>query len=221
MKVLLTTLSTLFAVLTSAQYSSSIFNVTGPYNGLLYNKINSGVGGKVYSYSDIQGTPYIHNDYKKAKIGDFADVVLARYNSYSDEVEIKLNEDVRYLLKENNYSPIKFIDSDEQLMYISDNEQTGYYYVLSVGNSMLLRKNSTMFIDEQPAQTSYSNTQPAKFQNLKPAYFIYKDSKLIPFKKENDLIQLYPNKNLKTLIKDHKIRLDKEKDLIKLLQLID
>lgn len=221
MKIFLTTLSTLFAIGVSAQYSSTIFNVTGPNTGLLYNKINSGVSSKVYSYSEIQGTPYIYNDYKKAKIGDFPDVVLARYNSYSDEVEIKFNDNVRSLLKEKAYSPVKFIDSDEQLIYVSDNEQKGYYYVLSGGKTMLLRKNSTIFIDEQPAQTSYSNTQPAKFQNLKPAFFLYKDSKLNPIKKESDLIEFYPDKNLKTIIKENKIKFDKEKDLIRLVQLLN
>lgn len=221
MKIFLTTLSTLFAIGISAQYSSTIFNVTGPYNGLLYNKINSGATDKVYSYSDIQGSPFIYKDYKKAKVGNFADVVLTRYNTYTDEVEIKIKEDVYPLLKENNYSPVKFIDSDEQLIYVSDNEQKGYYYVLSVGSTMLLRKNSTIFIDEQPAKTSYSDTQPPKFQNLKPAYFLYKDSKLIPIKKESDLIEFYPDKNLKTIMKENKIKFDKEKDLIRLVQLLN
>lgn len=220
MKIIFTTIVTLFGVIVFAQNVGNVFNSNGVSTTLHFNKVNSTVSGRVLNYSDIQGIPYMHSDYQKAKIGEYTGFILARYNAYTDEVEVKLDEKVQSLPKEEIYSPIKFLDYNEKLIYIFSNEHKEYYYVLSDGNVKLLRRNVVIFVDEQSAQTSYADAQPAKFQNLKPAYFLYKESKLIPIRKENDLIQFFPNINLKSIIKDNKIKLNTEKDLIKLAQLL-
>lgn len=220
MKILFTLVSSVFVVLFSAQNLMTAVNSGGAYTTLYYSKVNSTASGKVLDYSDIQGTPYLHANYQKSKIGNFADVIFARYNAYTDEVEIKLDEKIHTLPTEKNLSPIRFIESNEKMIYIDDDGQKGYYYILSDGNVKLLRKNVVKFIDEEPAQTSYKSVKPAKFQGLKPNYFLYQDSKLIPIRKESELIQLFPDKNLKSIIKDKKIKLNTEKDLITLAQLL-
>lgn len=219
MKILFTLVSSVFVVLVSAQNLMTAVNSGGAYTTLYYSKVNSTASGKMLDYSDIQGSPYLNINYQKAKVGNFADVIFARYNAYTDEVEIKLDEKIHTLPTEKNLSPIRFIESNEKLIYVDD-EQKGYYYILSDGNVKLLRKNVIKFIDEEPAQTSYKSAKPAKFQGLKPSYFLYQDSKLIPIRKESELIQLFPDKNLKSIIKDKKIKLNTEKDLIILAQLL-
>ncbi len=220
MKILFTTLITAFSVLVFAQQTNNVVNSSGIPTTVDFNKVSSTVSGKVLNYSDIQGTPYMHTDYKKAIVGDFTNVIPARYNAYTDEVEVKLNEKVQSLPKEKAYSHIRFSETNEKLIYIVDEDQKGYYYILSEGNVSLLRRNVIKFIDEQPAQSSYATTQPAKFQHLKPIYFLYKDFKLIPVKKESDLLKSFPNKDIKTILKENKIKLDKEEDLIKLAQIL-
>ncbi|GGG54588.1 hypothetical protein [Epilithonimonas arachidiradicis] len=221
MKIYLTTIITTFSILLSAQQSSNVINSSGLPTTVDFNKVNSITGGKVLNYSDIQGTPYMYKDYKKIKIGEFADIIPARYNAYTDEIEIKLNEKVQSLPKEKAYSHIKFLDSNEMLMYVVDNTQKGYFYVLSDGDIKLLRKNAIRFIDEQPAQSSYATPQPAKFIELKPTYFFYKDSQLLPIKKENDLVTFFPQRDIKKILKDRKLKLENEKDLVILTNLLN
>lgn len=217
MKNLFTLLSLMSAVSVCAQNNIiNAINSGGAYTTILNNKVNSPESGKVLNYSEIKGTPYLITNFQNAKVGDFTDVILAKYNSYTDEIEYSSNGKVYSLPKEKNYSPVKLIDSGEKLIYLSDDNFKGYYYILGDGNVKLLRKNVTVFIDEKPAQTSYANSQPAKFEQLKPTYFFYDGKRLIPTKKESELILAFPDKDIAAFLKEKKLKITKEKDLLEL-----
>lgn len=221
MKNLIISSITAISINCAAQQNQNVMNSSGIPNTIDFNKVTSTGSGKVLNYSDVQGSPYLFKDYKSVLVGDFSNALQARYNAYTDEVEIKVGDSVQTLPKEQKYSPIIFKDSALKLINIDDVAGHGYFSVIGDGKVKLLKKYIVRFVDEQPAQSSYATSQPAKFVKLKPVYFFYKDSKLVQVKKEVDLTNAFPTADLKSVIKKNKLKLDSEKDLLELRKILD
>ncbi|WP_285270353.1 hypothetical protein [Kaistella rhinocerotis] len=184
----------------------------------LIDEVNN--GKQKIKYSDIEGIPYYNRTFLPARVGDTSASVPIRYNSFLDTVEILVNTDVFEIPREESYPKFIFENSGEKLVLVNTHdENAGYFFELSGGKNRLLKKVITKFHDAVPAPNSMIPGTPARFELLKPAYFIKTETGLIRIPKNTkDLIPNFPEREaeLSNFIKMNKIKLTSEPDLIKL-----
>lgn len=227
MKTTIITASLFFGeIFLNAQQVSIFESSRMAYLNKTIDEINN--GPKKIKYSDIQGSPYYFANFVSAKIGDTSGLIPIRYNPFLDRVEILDNNSgsVYELPKESNYPKFTFVNTQEKLVLVNtNNEYSGYFFELVGGKNRLLRKNITKFKEEIPAPNSLLPSTPAKFETLKPIYFIKTDDNIIKVtKKADDLLNALPSDKkdaTKDFIKANKIKLNEELDLIKLVTFLN
>lgn len=177
-------------------------------------------GKQKIKYSDIQGVPYYNMDFLPARVGDTSASVPIRYNSFLDTVEILVNADVFEIPREESYPKFTYEKTGEKLVLVNTHDElAGYFFELAGGKNRLLKKVTTKFHDAVPAPNSMIPGTSARFELLKPAYFIKTEDAMIRIPKNaKDLLISFPGREteLADFIKKNKIKLTSEPDLIKL-----
>lgn len=191
------------------------------------NKMISGDYSKMLEESDIDGSPFLNDEFINGNIytelkQQFVDVPL-RFNIYNDQVEFKTGE-----------NKIQAIATPEIVDKIEFGEYTMFY--LPFTNVKKVRKGFFILIEPGKAslfykpQVAYKNaTQPGAYQDAEPAKFIRQadiyyikvepgEAKLVSTKK--DLVNLFPdrNKEIAAFIKKNKIKTNKVESLTSLVQ---
>lgn len=202
----------------------------------LFNKVKK-VNSNKLPLDKIKGSPYLSENFTRGDVYYEADPVgklYMRYNIFSDEIEIKKNTvDKEYaaLIKS---TLINCVINDQKLVYTSFkpiNEVSENGYLISLTNtsnsSVLYKRIKKIFRDRGvEASTSLSKVSQAKFSTFTSYYILTegaKEAKEIS-KKSKDLLALFPEQDRSTIsdfIKDQKINLKKEKDLIQLLNFVN
>lgn len=178
------------------------------------------------SYADIQGSPYYDINFSSAKfISGNTETALARYNSYSDEIEFQKDNKTFSLPPTSTFTRIEFTDTEDKLVKIDTNDDlSGYFFELVNGNISLYKKIKTKFVSAVPASSSYSSDKPASFKTLAPVYYIKTDKGFIKNpKNQKDITEQIPEKKeaIETFVKSNKIKFNKEEDLIKLVNFLN
>lgn len=182
--------------------------------------------GKSLSYDDILGTPYPNKNFVTAKISGTSDPKTSiRYNSYSDEIEFKKEDQILALPKKSEYSRIEITSPKQALVLLETSDDlSGYFFELVTGKNSLYKKIKTKFIDYVPAPNGYASDKPATFKTLDPIYYIKTEKGFIKKPKNSkEIIEQFPDKKeaLATFFKSNKIKFDKEEDLIKLVTFLN
>ncbi|AUC74253.1 hypothetical protein [Olleya sp. Bg11-27] len=182
--------------------------------------------------TNIEGSKFIKSHYQQANISTHPNILFnVRYNAYNDDIEIEGKENTSYSL--NKYSGTIIVTMLTGETYINakyiDNENninTGFFEVLKTSGEFFLLKKQTITIKEkEEAKTTYHQSKPAKYKKSKDEYYIKTNNLTatkIP-KKNKDFANLFPNKKdaISKFIKDEKIKLKKEEDLIKVFKYIE
>jgi hypothetical protein len=176
--------------------------------------------GKVLSYDEILGSPYLDKNFHIAKIAENPEQLPVRYNSYNDEIEFKKDDKILALPKKSEFSRIQTASPKQILVLLeTSDELSGYFFELVNGKNSLYQKIKTKFTDYVPAPNGYASDKPATFKTLDPVYYIKTEKGFIKKpKNQRDIIEQFPDKKegLTTFFKSNKIKFDKEEDLIKL-----
>lgn len=189
----------------------------------LIDEVNN--GKEKIKYSDISGIPYYSAGFVRAKVGDTPSYVPIRYNTFLDAIEIMADNTVYEIPREESYPKFTFEGTNEKLVLVnSHDDYAGYFFEISSGKNRLLKKVTTKFHDAIPSNNSMITSTPARFETLKPIYFIKTEDALIKIPKNTkDLGQSFPDKKneLNDFLKSNKIKLNNEADLIKLSQFLN
>lgn len=181
-----------------------------------------------YSDPDIDGSPYINNNFELVKIAQRKDTLYkARYNGFTHEMEI-LNRDSNItILDINDNYELTFTESNKVYKTISyidqyDTEIKRFLVVLTENEKCSLYKEELVnYTDKVEATNSYSKEKPAKYERIKDRYYIKLNNKttILPLKKKR-LLQLFPEneKDLKNYMK--KLNPKNEDELIKIITYI-
>ena len=168
----------------------------------------------------LEGSIFQGEDLMKSK-------VLMRYNAFADEIEIKKHAtDKNYgaLIKD----PEVFVKIGRDIYlfvpYQGSNEKGGYFNVVSDGkNYDLYKKVTSKFNEAKKARNNYqTDTKPSFSKNVK--YYLVEDGTFLemPSNKSRILKMMDKKKTeMKAFIKENKLDLDKEADLIKAVQHFD
>lgn len=177
-----------------------------------------------------QGSPYIDENYQPVKIPSFDNkVYMGRYNAYNGEMEIKVKQDVVIALDINS-AEYEVVFLNQGKTYKTFNYTTergitmkGFLVVVNEGeNATLLKAERIKYYDKVPAASSYQQDKPAKFRKESDVFYIKTKTDIVqhlPTKKK-DLLKAYPkhSKAIKAYLKENKIKLSREEDLIKVVE---
>lgn len=172
------------------------------------------------------GSPYVNDLYLNTQISGTDNVFQSRYNAFTDEVEVKYEDALFVIPKEEQYKTIyyKLLDSKLQLMrYSSEKEDFVYGYLFELfasGSVGVYKRERVTYQEARPSVNGYSLPTPPKYNKKSPEYYIkISDTKTIPFPKNKKALQeLFSQKAdaISNYLKDEKISFKDENDLIKL-----
>lgn len=171
------------------------------------------------------GSPYVDENFLPVRVKGFDNQIFTgRYNANNGEMEINLGTKIIALDTSKGYE-VMFTQNNKTYKtynYSTPNgvAKRGFLNVLSSSESYeLLEQEIVKYYEKVPATTSYQRDKPAKFIEENSNYYLKKGSviRVLPTKKK-DLLKTYPKdaKQIKSFMKDKKISLNKEEDLVKL-----
>lgn len=185
-------------------------------------------GRSFISPKAIAGNPYLEKNFKTGKIISkvhlkFPDLPL-RYNVYTDNIEYKGPDGKVYALKDHNKVSAYQI-GDTTFVYLpyykKKNEiGSGYFQLLVPGNVSALVRYSVYLLPATP-ERPYQKAKPERFSEISKTYYVkIGDEPAQAVNKTKEFIRLFPayGKQLTKYIKQHKIRLQKQEDFIRLVK---
>ncbi len=222
MKYFTIALLTLFTTII-VKGQANIFNEQYRFNKFI-NEVNNGKGQPL-TYADIEGNAYFAKGFVTANIENATSLIKARYNTYTDTVELLNEQDIFELPKTAKYSRIAFQNPVATLVLMNvENLPQGYYFELVPGKYTLLGKRQTEFREGAKAINSFTPAISPKFEPMNPVYYIKNGAQIIKLgKKENELLNALPDHKTEAadFIKKNKIKLNKEEDLVKLVKFLN
>lgn len=182
-------------------------------------------------YANIEGSPYLFEDFIPCKINQVNETQLVRFNLAKNRIEIKTKENSVMGLSQTNPYTILLLDGSarkyETLKYLNDNkkEVVSFFEVVKKANNYsLYKKDKIKFVAAKPEKSSYEPAVPAKFLKQDPALFVTdfanKTEYLIEIpKKKRKFFDLFGGKRkaIESYFKKQKLKVEKEQDISKIL----
>lgn len=172
-----------------------------------------------YANADfIPGT--IYQDNKPIKTG-----VPMRYNAYADEVEMKASNGAESALIKDPNIYVKMGDQFYVLVpFEGSNEKGGYFNVMHEGERFsLYKKVKAVFREAKVAESTYARDTPPSFAKT-TTYYLIDNGTFYQLPNRKAQIQKVfdkSQKEMKDFIKDNKLDLSKESDLIRATEYYD
>jgi len=182
-------------------------------------------------YKAVEGSPYLDEAFKPARINDIKETQLVRFDAVKDQVELMAGGNSVMILDDMAPYLIKMLDgSDDSYSnrsYIDDQGgvKTSFFKIIhKEDNFDLYLKESKKYYEEVRPQ-AYQEGKPAQFR-LEPGIFYVND---FPGDREvlievpgrlNKFLGLFPeaSKEMKEFIKKQKLDLDHGQDLVKIFE---
>jgi len=180
-------------------------------------------------YDTPEGTPYLYEGFKPAKINDIQETQLVRFNAVEGNVEVVIS-DTKVVVLDNSklynislledsgkvYSTLKYADArgNESYSFFELLDSTVYYKIYL--------KERKKFYKKVKAQ-GYADEEPARFKKIQSEFYIT-DSKnrsdrlvIVPQNMKSFTAFLQDDsKSIKKFIKENKLKIDNPDDLIKI-----
>lgn len=211
----------------TASYSQVEYQIRQAIDFYSINKFHSGEGKTSLSESDIEGSPYLNDEFINGTIyttskQKFLDIPL-RYNIYNDDMEYKTPENkIQAIASPDIVEAAEF--GNYKIVYVpysnAKKVRKGFFMVEAEGEAMLLRRFSVTYKEaEEPAP--YKDAIPPRFLKKPDTFYIKvgtEEAKKVNNKKE--LIEILSNhKNeISSFIKKNKIKTNKPELLKQLLE---
>jgi len=176
----------------------------------------------------VEGSPYSNKELIPGTIvfapGRKMENVVLRYNWYDKMMEIQYAGSLMAIPPSNSINHVMIGDKKFVPFYYL-NEVRGYLIQLYEGTCSLYMEEDIRFIDAQPAKSGYEQAQPPRFVAYSRKYYaIFSDGRFFELRATNKKLPLqFPDRQdeIASLIKDNKLNVKDEGDLIELFQRID
>jgi len=216
-----------FLFIASISYSQELYQIREAMDFFRANKLQSGDWSGFLTESDIEGSPYLNDEfitgniYTSSKM-QFASVPL-RFNIYSDQLEFKTPEGaIQAMAAPEIVEKVEF--GEYKMVYIPYSNfkkiKNGFFKVVEEGKASLYARCEIVFKKaEEPG--AYKEAEPAKFVRNPDSYYIrvgLEQAKKVGNKK--DLPEIFSDQRDKiaAFVKKNKIKTNKPEDLIQLVQ---
>lgn len=183
--------------------------------GLIYNR-------KAES-EKASGSQYYNDKFAPAQVND-GDLQLVRHNAYTDEMEVKVMDEVKVIQPLNGQTiKVKGGGTYEYVQYLDEKktELQNYLLVVSDNPNLKIYKKETIILQpEQHPVGAYDKYKAPMYKKVDPTYFIkIKDGSVVYFEADKSgVMSLFPDKKneIKDFMKENKISPSDESDLPKL-----
>lgn len=227
--ILSVTLACAFGVTSSAQGRAGradlyhYFNDTKAGAGSLMQK----VGAK--ETDNAIGSPYLMKTFSLATISGVDDLILVKYNAYSDEIELDSGNNKIFILpKDMEFHTITLKTGQVYRLfeYKDDGKDVKGYLLEKASNNgvSLLVKEKIILIPEKQSNNGYGTYSPPKFNDGGKNYYLeMKDKSVVAFpKNKKKLAEILTGKEAEVanFLKSNKISFKDEQDMIKVVNFI-
>lgn len=192
--------------------------------------LGNGVFREEAKTKEIQGSPYIINNFSLVKVDNVEEKSKMRYNVYKDEFEfITVKNDTLILDKLEDFKNLTFVATNTKYKLVNyinldDKFQFGYLIDIYQKNDFgLFKKENIGLTEEKIAKTSLEQNMPAKYYKSGDIYFLKTKDKIVEFpSSKKRLSKNFPDKKeaIETFVKENKIDFDKEVDKIKIVDFL-
>lgn len=171
---------------------------------------NQVIDAKREKENSIAGSPYLSENFTASSTPGFPDKFIARYNIYKDIIEVKVQDKIYNIPKNEQFQEITIDNTRLKLL------QNKYYIELYKQDKVsLLKKENIKYIKAKSANNSFDFDTPAKYALQKPIYYIDRgNGEPIEITKKS----FKDNPAINKFIEDSRIDLKNENDLKKLVQ---
>lgn|GEM_PF-1609895 len=171
------------------------------------------------------GSQYYNDKFMPAKVDNSSEILVVRHNAYSDEMEVKVLEEIKVLqpVLGQTVSVVGTDTTYEYVQYTNEDNVLNQHYLMVISDNPNLKIYKRQEIYLQPEQHptgGYQKYKAAMYKEKDPKYYIkVKDGKIVHFEpNKSEIIGLFPEKKneIKDFLKENKISPKDEEDLPKL-----
>ncbi len=173
---------------------------------------------------DIKGNKYLYEDWYLAtlvdKNGEKIENVKLNYNGHSKRFEMKENQGKVELNPLLYTDVIVAIDDNpkQRFSLMTRNDAFEYYRVIYEGSKIKFYERFHTILKDEEIPNYGATKSVKKYINTKK-YFLVIDEEFIEIKrKDKDIIKRLGDKSLKNFVKNNKIKVKKDEDLVALLR---
>lgn len=187
---------------------------------------NNTYGGINNLPPDIEGSPYLRDEFVKGTVfveNEKPYAAMMRYNAYQDEIQVQGSDGISSLFK-RDYIWAEIGGETFRIQTYGDRAGTskGYFVELNRGNIRLLKRIVREFKEGQPAVSSYSQNTPPRFDEKVTYYLVREESPAREVRlRKKDILGFLSSKEVETYVKENKLRLNSEKEVIQVLTQIN
>ena len=220
---------------TSGQVATYTTGVNAITDGLVLNAMGS-IADKMekldYTDTSIEGSPYLSNSFAPGQLfyGDEAvGNIYYRHNAFNEEIEIKQkNSEASSILGLSKDKNIRLVangnsTSFKTIVDKNGNTKNAYLTLLVDGNYKLYRHHEVTFKEAKRAENSFVKGSPAKFTQFTEYFLETPDGKRIDQIELNNkkIVQQIGNDELKSFLKESRLKVKEEKDLVKVVEFLN
>lgn len=183
---------------------------------------NSTKGGLNTLPDNVVGSPYLTDDFQKGMVyieNEDPYSAMMRYNAYQDEIQVQGSNGITSLFK-RDYVWAEINGEKFRIeQYQSKSGTTkGYFVELNEGRTRLLKRYEREFREGQEAASSYSKARPPRFDEKTIYYLAQEGSPAQEIKlNKKDISGILSSPDAATFIKDQKLKLKSEEEVLQLL----
>lgn len=172
------------------------------------------------------GTQYFIENFNAARVDDTKELILARYNAYSDEMELKVDDNNIMVLDPKENTIVRLTNNMAMYKFTKYTNEDGvasqnYLVVVSETPNVTIYKRERVELQpEQHPTGGYQRYKAANYKKLDPEYYIQFNGGPVVFMsdKKKDVYSLIPGKEkeIKEYVKENRIDPSNDNDLKKL-----
>jgi hypothetical protein len=184
-------------------------------------------------YEIEDGSPYLEVEFQPAKIGDREKTYLVRFNAYKGNIEVWIKENQVIILNASGEERIQLLDGSKREYVITkyrnpeNDKAEGFLQVIRSTEGYTLYKKEVIQYFKKKKAEGYAAAKPARFEKARPQFYLKPSgSDKMPIylpSNKGKFLGVFGSKNAvkaKTLIKKERLRLNKEEDIIRILDTI-
>lgn len=201
------------------------------YESSYQHKATSGTPGMITqslrSKGDQKGSPYINEDFMAAQVD--GNSYLMRYNAHEDQFEYLDNDVVVLFPSKLGSTVIEIPRLNKKYEYLNYKDGNSYNYgflalIYETENLKLFKKEKINFIEGIVPKTSYDRAYPDEYRRERDTFYCQVNGgeiDRIPNRRKQFTSMFDENeKEIDKFIRDNKLSLNNENDLIKLFEFI-
>jgi hypothetical protein len=183
---------------------------------------NSTAGGLNTIPSNLEGTPYLTEDFQNGRIyveNNAPYAARLRYNAYQDEIQVQSGKGITSLYKRESLWAELGGETFKYYRYQTKSGiSSGYFVELNTGPSRLLKRYEKVFREAQAASSSYSQDKSARFDEMVSYFLLRKQNPAQKVRlRTKDILEILGAEEAEAYVKKKKLKLRSEAAVIELL----